>query len=330
MLPSYTFLFQVVSALGDTVARQPRSQVLVLSSDILPDILSVTHVNPDLTNRRWFAVGASHMAGDLVSSGRGRGLTSAHVRLTTLAYLGHPSDEDRRQKYLESAFIKDGSRDSVYSDWLVYNSVFDKIASGNIETDNEKIFVSLSLKTNRDIITVPDLPWLAETMITVEQGVVSVQDIKTVSLNMTDISQSVAGQCADPKLHYTAAGHLYLPHTSVTSALDDGRILIVPIMSNVSISVTCAEDSVGFQCHPSDTPGHGDVMCTSTVASDRPKRDLNDDDLSSIVTVSEEVTVVPVVGDYLKNASDHFDTIIESWRELTPSVVGCFASLAGE
>ena len=56
---------QVVSALGDTVTKEPRCQVLVLSSEILPDILSVTHVNPDLTTRRWFAMGAAHMAGNI-------------------------------------------------------------------------------------------------------------------------------------------------------------------------------------------------------------------------------------------------------------------------
>ena len=263
-----------------------------------------------------------------MSSGRGRGLTSSHVRLTTLAYLGLASQEDRRQKYLDSAFSRDGSKDGVYSDWHVYNSVLNMIQGITNEDDHEKVFVSLSLKTNRDIITVPDLAWLAESMVTVEQGSVSVQDIKTVSLNLTEIHQSVSDKCDHPQLHYNTSGHLYMPNTSVTSALDDDRIMIVPMMSNVSISITCAQDSVEFLCQPSDTPGVGDVKCTSAVASTRPKRDLNSD-LSSIVTVSEETTAVPVAGDYLKNASDQFDTIIESWRELTPSVVGCFASLAG-
>ena len=336
--------FQVVNSLGDT---EPGSVILALSTDILPDILSVTHINPELNTRRWVAVSASHLASDLQAGGRGRSL-SLDTRLTTLAYLGHSEDEDLRQKYLRSSDASESG--SVYVKWLQYKAVWDVVTkshhSQSIVNDGDQvhndIFVSLSLKTNHDVHTLPDLPWLAEEVVTLTGENVVVDKIKSVNINLEAIWESVQPQCVEARLHYSAPGGLYMGPASVSIPLtDDGEleagVLIAPLISEVSMSVTCRDEIITFSCKPrqTSTDSPGDVGCETRTGEMRRGRDLDElreveekevsAELASVIHSSKKTTE-----DFLQDASENFDSIIGSWQKLTPSVVGCFSSLAGQ
>ena len=50
-------------------------EVLMLSSEDLADILGLLHVNPELGQRRWFAVDAASLGEELRASSRGGGTT---------------------------------------------------------------------------------------------------------------------------------------------------------------------------------------------------------------------------------------------------------------
>ena len=334
--------FQVVNSLGDTEAG---SVILALSTDILPDILSVTHINPELNTRRWVAVSASHLASDLQAGGRGRSL-SLDTRLTTLAYLGHSEDEELRQNYLRSSDASESG--SVYVKWLLYKAVWDAVTNTHygqsVDADQiqDDIFVSLSLKTNNDVYTIPELPWLAEEVVTLTGENVVVDKIKSVNINLGAIWESVQPQCAEARLHYSAPGGLYMGPASLSIPLtEDGEleagVLIAPLISEVSMSVTCRDEIITFSCklRQTSTDSPGDVGCETRTGEMRRGRDLDElreieekevsAELSSVIHSSKKTTE-----DFLQDAAENFDSIIGSWQKLTPSVVGCFSSLAGQ
>ena len=332
--------FEVVNMLGDTVSAQPRAHVLVLSVDILPEIVGVTHINPDLDQRRWFAVEAAHLASRLKSSGRGRRLSPMEKRLTTITYLGDSSDETLRLKYLKKAFQRSPVSDSVYADWLVYKSIWSIIESPDTDDDMpvKDIFVSLSLKTNNDIQTIPNMPWLAEDIVKIQGDDVVVEEIKTINLNLDEIKSSLNSNCVDPELHYTSRGHIYMGDTSVSSSLSqDQHRILAPMMTNVSMLVTCKGSILSFVCHPvSHKNNKENVKCVSRMLPKRVRRELQE--LEGNVKVSTDVDESgsenvkvgdPTEIDYLLDASEHFNEIIDTWHELTPGIVGCFASVAG-
>ena len=114
-------------------------------------------------------------------------------------------------------------------------------------------------------------------------------------------------------------------------------MLIAPLISEVSVSVTCRDEIITFSCKPremfSDSPG--DVSCETRTGEMRRGRDLDGPreveesvvsaELSSVIHSSKKTTE-----DFIDDAAENFDSIIGSWQKLTPSVVGCFSSLAGK
>ena len=329
--------FQVVNSLGATEAG---SVILALSTDILPDILSVTHINPELSTRHWVAVSASQLAPDLRAGGRGRSL-SLDTRLTTLAYLGHSEDENLRQKFLRSSDTSESSS-SIYVNWLLYKAVWNTAMNnqGIVKDDqvHDDIFVSLSLKTNNDVHTVPEMPWFAEEVVTQTGENVVVDQIKSVNIDLGAIWESVQPQCSEAMLHYSSPGGLYLGPASLSFPLTEDTeleagVLIAPLTSEVSISVTCRDEMITFSCKPRETPGDitEDVSCETRTGDIRRGRELDgeetevSDKLSSVIHSSKKTTE-----DFIQDAAENFNSIIGSWQKLTPSVVGCFSSLAGK
>ena len=61
--------------------------------------------------------------------------------------------------------------------------------------------------------------------------------------------------------------------------------------------------------------------------------DLEEDVKEEEPTIKEseslELLSEPSKIEILKNTTDDFNEILDSWVELTPSIVGCFASVAG-
>ena len=82
----------------------------------MPEILSLTHVNPILKDRRWFAVGAAQYENDITAGFRGRRMASK-VSLTTLTYLGN---EDASQQPIESRNFLSGAFESTDVKGTVY------------------------------------------------------------------------------------------------------------------------------------------------------------------------------------------------------------------
>ena len=331
--------FQVVNSLGATEAG---SLILALSTDILPDILSVTHINPELSTRRWVAVSASHLAPGLRAGGRGRSL-SLDTRLTTLAYLGHSEDEDLRQTFLRSSNASESS--SVYVKWLLYKAVWNAAmnSQGTVKDEvHDDIFVSLSLKTNNDVHTVPEMPWFAEEVVTLTAANVVVDKIKSVNVDLGAILKSVQPQCPEAMLHYSAPGGLYMGAASLSFPLSEDTemeagVLMAPLTSEVSMSVTCRDEMITFSCKPRETSGDfaEDVSCETRTGDKRRGRELDQlreveekevsDELSSVIHSSKKTTE-----DFIQDAAENFNSIIGSWQKLTPNVVGCFSSLAGK
>ena len=282
--------FQVVNSLGATEAG---SVILALSTDILPDILGVTHINPELNTRRWVAVSASHLAPALQAGSRGRSL-SLDTRLTTLAYLGHSEDEAVRQRYLWTRSAEpEASSGSVYANWLLYKAVRDAVMNAGddnqkvvIENDDitkDNLFVSLSLKTDNDIKTVPQMPWLAEEIVKVNDngGNVVVDKIKSVSINLGDIWQSVRPRCDEAMFHYIAPGGLYMGPASLSLALTEdteAEVVMAPLMSEATLmSVSCDSEVIQFSCQPRETSADsGHVSCEARTGELRRGRELDE------------------------------------------------------
>ena len=331
--------FQVVNSLGATEAG---SLILALSTDILQDILSVTHINPELNTRRWVAVSASHLAPGLRAGGRGRSL-SLDTRLTTLAYLGHSEDEDLRQTFLRSSDASESS--SMYVNWLLYKAVWNAAMNSqgilkNEDQIHDDVFVSLSLKTNNEVHTIPEMPWFAEEIVTLTAANVVVDKIKSVNVDLGAILESVQPQCPEAMLHYSSPGGLYMGAASLSFPLTEDTeleagVLMAPLTSEVSMSVTCQDEMITFSCKPRETSGDfaEDVSCETRTGDKRRGRELDreveeeevSEELSSVIHSSKKTTE-----DFIQDAAENFNSIIGSWQKLTPSAVGCFSSLAGK
>ena len=163
-----------------------------------------------------------------------------------------------------------------------------------------------------------------------------------IRINLGAIWESVQPQCAEARLHYSAPGSLYMGPASLSMPrTEDGEleagVLIAPLIFEVSMSVTCRDEIIKFSCKPrqTSTDSPGDVGCETQTGEMRRGRDLDElreveekevsAELSSVIHSSKKTTE-----DFLQDAAENFDSIIGSWQKLTPSVVGCFSSLAGQ
>ncbi|XP_023345179.1 uncharacterized protein LOC111714313 isoform X3 [Eurytemora carolleeae] len=114
--------FEIISSMGSLISLHPTAQVLMLSNDEIPELLSLSHVNQELKKRRWFAVDAVHLAEDIRASARGRssgGLGS----FTTLSYLGKGRNNGLRNQFLRRHLLTGDVDGNVYKEWMVYDNM---------------------------------------------------------------------------------------------------------------------------------------------------------------------------------------------------------------
>ena len=295
---------------------------LLLSPDILPEVASAARTSRDLQPSRWFAVAASHLAPELEAAVRGGAL-----RLTTLAWLGGAGEEEARQRYLARAGQEAWRTGRVYAAWLVYREVWRRLGPPPAppQAQGAELLVSLSLKPGAGLVTVPALPWLVGDIVTLARAQAAVTPLP--SLTLPPASQLRGARCVSPQLRYSAPGGLYLPTTvSVTAPLSSA--VLVPLVARARVELQCGPRLLRLHCPAPAPRAQGRVSCV--VGAGRSSRRgratvATPPGLASVVTQAEAG-----LAGQLREAARNMEAIVDSWRLLTPKVVGCFASVAGK
>ena len=168
-------------------------------------------------------------------------MTPLETRVTTLAYLGQESEGVRRNNYFSKVFQGNQAPASIYANWQVYRDVWKLISNeddeasekaenknSTLKSDNDNdLFISMSLKTDTDVSTVPDLPWFVDNIIIASDDRIMVTDIKTINLDLGDIFNSVSGTCIDPQMEYVTSDNIYFGNISLSYKLNKVKWLIV-------------------------------------------------------------------------------------------------------
>ena len=294
---------------------------LLLSPDILPEVASAARTSRNLQPSRWFAVAASHLAPELEAAVRGGAL-----RLTTLAWLGGAGEEEARQRYLARAGQRAWRTGRVYAAWLVYREVWRRLGPPPAppQAQGAEVLVSLSLKPGAGLVTVPALPWLVGDLVTLARAQAAVTPLP--SLTLPPAKQLRGARCVSPQLRYSAPGGLYLPTTvSVTAPLSSA--VLVPLVARARLELQCGPRLLRLHCPAPAPRAQGRVSCV--VGAGRSSRRgratvATPPGLASVVTQAEAG-----LAGQLREAARNMEAIVDSWRLLTPKVVGCFSSVAG-
>ena len=294
---------------------------LLLSPDILPEVASAARTSRGPQPSRWFAVAASHLAPQLEAAVRGQAL-----RLTTLAWLGGAGEEEARQRYLARAGQEAWRTGRVYAAWLVYREVWRRLGPPPAppQAQGAELLVSLSLKAGAGLVTVPALPWLVGDIVTLARAQAAVTPVP--SLTVPPATQLRGARCAAPQLRYSAPGGLYLPATvSVTAPLSSA--VLVPLVARARLELQCGPRLLRLHCPAPAPRAQGRVSCVVGAGrSSRRRRGTvaTPPGLASVVTQAEAGLAAQ-----LREAARNMEAIVDSWRLLTPKVVGCFSSVAG-
>ena len=263
----------------------------MLNSDDLPEILGLTHVNPTLKDRRWFAVGAARFEDDIKASSRGRRMAS-QISLTTLSYLGVGESDDLRAKYLSQGLDSEDSKGTVYEEWLAYQAMMNlheafAYSKTNPEMDlsssirksfglksksaqEEGLFASMFLMGEEvhEVHFVPKLKWLVEGVINASQSgnltSVTYEEVATSPLTRTEIEniyQLKKPTCPNPIFSVDIQGKTFLPRTSLKYTLDTfPKAVILPVAGGVGVAVHCDENVFRFTCLQTEH-GSGELAC---------------------------------------------------------------------
>jgi len=355
--------FEVVSSIGSFVAIKPEAEVFMLSPEDLHHIMGVTHVNPTLQKRRWFAVGAARYEEDIQASSRGRRMAS-QVSLTTLTFLGvgdTASQEARiRGKYLGRAFDKKEVKGTVYEELQAYELViklhrafaYSELNSGtNLSTSIKNVFdlkngggqevgmfasMFLMPSTGSEVEFIPKMKWLVEGVVNVSifennSSVTTYEEVRTSPLTRTEVEnlyELKKPTCPNPIFSVDIKEKSFLPSTSLTYTLNTfPKAVILPVAGGITVGVHCKTDLFKFSCVQSKYDS-GDLACLA--ASDGMERDAKHRKHKRAIEEGEdnEVKLNATLGE-LQFIEAEFDGVIGSWQKLVPSVVGCYASVAG-
>ena len=252
-------------------------QILVLSPEDLPDILGMTHVNPTLKDRRWFAVEAAGYEDDIRANSRGRKMAS-DISLTTLAFLGNTNNEvlqhNLRDNYLSEAFKNEDIKGTIYEEYLAYEAVmklhkaFHK-PNSNINFSSsvnalfglkdkalkkEEMFAAMFLIPDGadEVYLIPKLKWLVEGVLTVSNSSVSYEEVATSPLTRSEIEtihNDRRHNCPDPTIAVKILGNLFLPSTTLNYSLETfPAAVILPVGEGVGVTLHCAAALHTFTC----------------------------------------------------------------------------------
>ena len=255
-----------------------RCQILVISLDH-PELLLRSALNTRLSQSRWWLMAAARTDRALTELAR---LDSPPV-VSSLQYTG-----DRREQQVLAHYL--ASPGAQYEDWPAYNTVLrlhralaqlradwadwsDENIVGALreqQTRQDRVdtFALLSYRMqDRQVITLPDIPWLVRGVVEVSESGVKYEEMKTISLTRREVEtlyETVKPDCPWPEFVVRVAGSGVIPpsrHSYTLSSLP--RVFILPAVSSVSLSLSCNNTAVSsYSCHPVRDPGeHGDTTC---------------------------------------------------------------------
>ena len=305
--------FQVVNRLGQLILTHPEADIFLLTSELLPDILAVTHLNPSLARRSWWAVGAAGLGVRLRAGGRARRQLEA-AKLSTLSYLGTDSvqEETARQRYLQAAGDTQSVSGSLYDQWLLYSRLSALTGAGDVpQTDgtDSRLFVSLTLDTEH-VSILPSFPWSFESILTVNSG--NVTQEKLTSVRLGNVSKSLNLKCDQPAIEVNVPGQSFLPEISRLVKGREQDSLVVPAVEGSRLTFSCEEEE--YVCSP---PEPLSCQVVRRGAGGRARRGLGRE------------TDYQAVGGFLTHVNTELGKVRESWSALLPNIVSCFASVAG-
>ena len=255
-----------------------RCQILVISLDH-PELLLRSALNTRLSQSRWWLMAAARTDRALTELAR----LDSPPAVSSLQYTG-----DRREQQVLAHYLT--SPGTQYEDWPAYNTVLrlhralaqlradwadwsDENIVGALREqqarqDRVDTFALLSYRMqDRQVITLPDIPWLVRGVVEVSGSGVKYEEMKTISLTRREVEtlyETVKPDCPWPEFVVRVAGSGVIPpsrHSYTLSSLP--RVFILPAVSSVSLSLSCNNTAVSsYSCHPVRDPGeHGDTTC---------------------------------------------------------------------
>merc|ERR1719422_880367 len=354
--------FQVISSIGQVINQGQDPQILILSPEDLPDILGMTHVNPTLNDRRWFAVEAAGFEDDIRANFRGRKMTS-QISLTTLSFLGHDDSEmthtELRNNFLNEAFQKDEIKGTVYEEYLAYeamvklhkafrehqrNTDIDFSTSidrffgfKNNSSKRQEMFAAMFLmpEGGDEVYFIPRLKWLVEGIVTVSESSAYYKEVATSPLTKSELKSihlDKRQDCLSPTITINILPTIFLPKTELSYTLDTfPTALILPIGEGVGVAIHCADAQYTFTCRPTATTDRELACITSksqSTTNSKHKREVTRD-TEGKSSAAQNATIEENKKALIETASDGFEDVIGHWKDLLPSAFTCFASVAG-
>ena len=294
--------FQVINSLGKVILSKPEADLLLLTSDLLPDLLAVTHLNPSLATRVWWAVGAAGLGERLRAGRRGRRQSGGSM-VRTISFLGTEEEESLRQEYL-AQFLQTGGRapGSLYSSWLLYSHLSAMTGVSDLSQTSSKVrqFLSLTLDQEDHLNLLPSFPWTFSSLLRVNSTDVTTENLSSVRLG--DVSNSLDLKCKEPSVEVSIPAQTFLPPVTRRMAGREGEDLFLPALEGAEVRLSCEEEE--YVCSPLDP-----LTCRPLTVRRRGKRES--------------------VGELWSGVGSQLERIRASWRSLLPNIVSCTASVAG-
>ena len=300
-------------------------ELLVLSLDHL-DLLLQSVAGTSLAHSRWWVVEVGQYGDSIREMMR----HLAQPSILSLAYVG-----DKEEQFIMERFLsyQDPVRGSVYEEWSAYNTVVRlhrvlaqltanrqdwtdrNIAEAfKMREDRRDRFVMMTFKNKEtEVVTVPDINWLVLGVLEVSDMDLMYEDVRTMSLTREEMErmyESVKAECPEPEFVVVVTGRGVTPGSEVRYSLSSlPEVLILPVSGEVVLTISCPATTT-FTCRQETParPGGEDLSCVLEVEDRRPRRDLR-----------EEAGAI----------QDSVVEVVEAWQQLTPSVIGCYSSLAG-
>ena len=322
----------------DLVAAIIRQCVLVSQCDILVisldhlDLLLQASLRTSLALSRWWVVEATqHEAAITAAISK-----AAQPTILTVEYVGHKREQFIMERFLASQRPLQGS---VYREWAAYNTMvrlhrvladlrasrqdwtdlnIEKSLSREAVEDRQDRFVLMSYKGQQtEVVTVPDIDWLMLGVLEVTKTDLLYNEMRSLSLTRQEVERMYErekAECPEPEFVVSVTGSGVTPPADLQySLLTLPEVLILPVSGQVKLSLYCPATTINYTCSLGSQPrenrdARGDMTCVLRRLVRRHKRGLTEE-MSKIRTSVRGV--------------------VEDWQDLTPSVIGCYSSIAG-